>query len=86
MELKKTKEFIQKAKNFNLMKYMLIRKEGKILHEIDFQEETIESYKARSLAAQERIKEYKEDIIEREKQIVQLQKDLKKVKSVIKLD
>ena len=83
--MKKLKEIIQAIKNFNITKYLLDRKEKKLLQDIEFFKGMIKSYEARILAAKDRIEEYKEGIIEGQKVIKQLETDVKKVQKVIKL-
>jgi len=85
----KLAEMKEKAKKYfqtSDLKRKLVKKERKIANEIDLQKGLIESYEGRMIAAAERITEYEEGIIEKQKLIKQLEKDLKKVQNVIKLE
>ena len=85
-ELKKTKEFVRKVKNFSLMKSLLKRKEGSIEHEIDLHKGLIETYKNGILSGKLKIVYLEEGIVKKEEQIKLLIGDLKKVKNVLRLD
>lgn len=86
MEMKKTKEFYQKAKNFNLMKYMLSRKEIKLLNEIDIKEALIERHTLQIEVDRAHATALESAIGMLNKYIKQLHTDVKKVITVLELD
>ena len=85
----KLKEMKEKAKKYfqtSDLKRKLVKKEREIANEIKLQDELIETYLHRISAAEARIEYLADEIIEKRKKIKQLEKDLKKVQNVIKLE
>lgn len=81
----KIKEFVQKIKNFNLIKYLLIRKERGLLYEIELQEGMIKYNENEINVAENIIISLNADIIRTGKKIELLKEDLEKIKTVIKM-
>lgn len=84
-EMKKLKEFYQKIKNFKLTKYLLDRKERKLLNDIEFNKRMIESYERRIKDMYVSIERLSEKIIEKQELIKELETNVKKIQTVSKL-
>ncbi len=85
-EFKKSKEFTQKVKNFNLMKYMLIRKERKLLDKKYIKEALIEKHTFQIVLDRAHATALESEIAILKKAIKQLDTDVEKVKIVLELD
>jgi len=78
-------EFLRKVKNFDLMKYLLIRREDTILASILERKDFIKLEKQRILSMKRVIEKSEELIIKAEKEIKALETDLRKIIKVIKM-
>ena len=81
----KLEEFFIKVKDFNFTRYLLDKKERKIMSEIELNEGLIEHYKEQIVYADFDISTAEEEIERLEKEIKELEKDAKKVVKVINL-
>ena len=79
------KRFFEKARGFNLTRHLLDKKERKLMTSIDLKKGLIEHWTREITMYEGSILVDKSLILQAEKEIIELEKDVKKVVKVVKL-
>ena len=75
-------DFLEKIKNFSLLDYLLKRKVGHLKHKILFKKELVVYYLGEIAEANQIIKESNKEIIVLEDNIIDLESQIKNIKSL----
>lgn len=85
MKIEKYREFYKSVKGFNITKYLLSRKEGKLLSNIEIKKGRIARHKLNIIEEKAHIIATESEITRLNTRIIELKTRVTKIKSVLKL-